>query len=171
MFTTSSVSGVYGEHAIATVSGVHPLPESVTAAQGAVIGVPYYTAHRAITKTRVQPGETVLVHGATGAVGSAAIQMLAHLGCTVIASGGNSGGLSTLTGTAGVQHVVDHSEGSEEQVCVGNPPPCIGPAASPPSNHTHSAARLSRIILSAVDIKGHDGDRGGRGGRDTRDAG
>ena len=66
---------------------VHPLPEKLSFAQGAGINVPYATAYRALfQKALAKAGETVLVHGASGGVGSFAVSLLSSLGYRVVAS-------------------------------------------------------------------------------------
>jgi len=78
VFLSGSISGTYAELAICAPEQVHPLPEIATFAQGAALGIPYATAYRALFhRGRVRFGETVLVHGASGGVGTAAVQ-LAH---------------------------------------------------------------------------------------------
>ena len=65
--------GSYAERAVCTLDLVYRLPDQVSFAEGAGVGVPYMTAWRALfDKARAMPGETVLIHGASGAVGVAA---------------------------------------------------------------------------------------------------
>ena len=53
---------------------VFPLPKSLSFEQGAAVGVPYGTAHRALFgRAAAKKGETVLIHGASGGVGVAAV--------------------------------------------------------------------------------------------------
>jgi NADPH2:quinone reductase len=62
-------SGAYAEFAVADRSHTFRLPSALSFSQGAAIGIPYFTAYRAlILKCRGEPGESVLVHGASGAV-------------------------------------------------------------------------------------------------------
>src|SRR5438128_7098390 len=69
-------SGTYAEQARCSESQVHRLPSHITFEQGAAIGIPYATAYRALFhRAEAKPGETVLVHGATGGVGIAAVQL------------------------------------------------------------------------------------------------
>src|SRR4051812_41486551 len=68
-------SGTYAEKLVCAAAQVHPLPANNSFAQGAALGVPYGTAYRALfQRARVTPGETVLIHGATGGVGIAAVE-------------------------------------------------------------------------------------------------
>ncbi len=88
---------------------VHPLPERLTFAQGAGVGVPYATAYRGLhDKAHARPGETLLVHGATGGVGIAAVQLGVAHGMTVIGTGGTERGRALVT-AQGAHHVLDHT--------------------------------------------------------------
>lgn len=65
---------------------VFPLPDELTMAQGAGLLMNYHTAHFALVRRgRLRAGETLLVHGAAGGVGSAAVQVGRALGARVIA--------------------------------------------------------------------------------------
>lgn len=65
---------------------VFPLPDAMTFEQGAALPMNYLTAQFALaTRAQVQPGETVLVHGAAGGVGTAAIQVAEGYGARVVA--------------------------------------------------------------------------------------
>lgn len=67
--------GGFGEYAIGTPDGTFVLPDSLSYAQGAALPLNYLTAHFAlVTRAHLQPGDVVLVHGAAGGVGTAAIQ-------------------------------------------------------------------------------------------------
>ena len=100
--------GAYAEKVCCAEVNVHPLPGALTYAQGAAIGVPYATAHRALFhRARCHPGETVLVHGASGGVGQAAVQLARALGCTVIGTAGTEDGLAFVR-SQGADHVVRH---------------------------------------------------------------
>jgi NADPH2:quinone reductase len=93
------------------------LPERVSFAQGAGVNVPYATAYRALyNRAHGQPGETVLVHGASGGVGIAAVQMARAGGLTVIGTAGTEKGRK-LALEQGAHHVVDHrKEGYAEEI-------------------------------------------------------
>lgn len=87
---------------------VHPLPERVTFQQGAALGVPYGTAWRALfIKAGARAGETVLVHGASGGVGTAAVQIARANGLRVIGTAGTEEGLR-LVREQGADEVLDH---------------------------------------------------------------
>ena len=111
VYTSGALSGTYAELALCTPSQVHPLPANVSFAQGAAVNVPYATAYRALfQKANAQPGETLLVHGATGGVGVAAVQLGRGHGLTVIGTGGTEEG-RRMVEEQGAQHVLDHRSG------------------------------------------------------------
>jgi len=89
---------------------VQRLPDRATFQQGAAIGVPYGTAWRALfLKTRARPGEAVLVHGASGGVGTAAVQLARAHGMRVIGTAGTDEGLR-LVREQGAHEVLNHRE-------------------------------------------------------------
>jgi NADPH2:quinone reductase len=101
-------AGTYGEFAVASPSQLYRLPDRVTFAQGAALGVPYATAYRALFhRAEARPSETVLVHGATGGVGIAAVELAHAHGMFVIGSGGTDEGLKTVR-EHGADVVVNH---------------------------------------------------------------
>src|SRR3954453_11535525 len=102
--------GTYAELALCRPSHLHALPSRVSFAQGAALGVPYYTAYRALfQRANAKPGETVLVHGATGGVGIAAVELAHARGLTVIGSGGTEKGLAVVR-EHGADVVVNHRD-------------------------------------------------------------
>jgi len=95
--TRDGLIGGYAEKVVCPRSRVFPLADRVTFAQGAALGVPYTTAFRALfQRGTAKPGETVLVHGATGAVGIAAVQLAYHFGMRVIGTGGRERALDVV---------------------------------------------------------------------------
>jgi NADPH2:quinone reductase len=109
VYTAGSVTGTYAPLALATQASVHGLPPELSFAQGAALGVPYATAYRALFgRGAARPGERVLVHGATGGVGLAAVQFALAGGLAVAATGGTQKG-RRLVLAQGVADVVDHS--------------------------------------------------------------
>ena len=80
--------GALAEMMVAEASAVHALPAGLSWAEAAAYSVAGLTAYVALVhRGRVQAGETVVVHGATGGTGIAAIQLAKHLGARVIATG------------------------------------------------------------------------------------
>lgn len=108
VYTSETVTGAYAELALCDASRVHPLPASVSYAQGAAVGVPCATAWRALfQRARAVPGETVLVHGASGGVGIAAVQIARAAGLRVFGTAGTREGIA-LVMREGAHAVFDH---------------------------------------------------------------
>lgn len=100
--------GSYAELAVCGEVQVFPLPDHLSYAQGASIGVPYATAYRALfQRGNARSGEWVLVHGASGAVGTAAVQLARIHGLTVIGTAGTPAGVA-LVQREGAHHGVVH---------------------------------------------------------------
>jgi NADPH:quinone reductase len=109
VYTSTSISGTYAEQTLCNAANVHRLPENVSFEQGAGVGVPYGTAYRALFQRGAgKAGETVLVHGASGGVGTASVQMARAAGLTVIGTAGSDGGMR-LVKEQGAHHVLNHS--------------------------------------------------------------
>ena len=107
---TIAGAGTYAERAVCSASQLHRLPARTTFAQGAAIGVPYATAYRALfQRAAARAGETVLVHGATGGVGIAAVELAHAHGLRVIGSGGTDRGLQAVR-EHGADVVVRHDQ-------------------------------------------------------------
>jgi NADPH2:quinone reductase len=104
------LTGTYAGKVLCREFQTHPLAESVSFSQGAAIGVPYGAAFRALfQRARGVAGETVLVHGATGGVGIAAVQMARSAGMRVIGTAGSDKG-KELVLAQGAHHVLNHRE-------------------------------------------------------------
>jgi NADPH:quinone reductase len=109
VYMGGTVSGAYAELSLCEQTQVHPLPASVTFAQGAGVNVPYATAYHALfNRGHGEAGETVLVHGASGGVGIGAVQLARARGLTVIGTAGTDRG-RRLVLEQGAHHVLDHS--------------------------------------------------------------
>ncbi|MGH9414294.1 MAG: NADPH:quinone reductase [Terriglobales bacterium] len=121
VYTAGMHSGGYSEFALAGEAQVHPLPENVSFAQGAAVGVPYATAYHALVQqARARAGEKVLIHGASGGVGIAAVQLARALGLTVFASAGSATGLD-LVKREGADQIFDHSQaGYQERILAAS---------------------------------------------------
>jgi NADPH2:quinone reductase len=110
VYVESALTGTYAEACLAETRNVHPLPASVTFAQGAAMGVPYATAHRALFgKAKAKKGELILVHGASGGVGTAAVQLAKAAQLKVIGTAGTEQGLQ-LVREQGAVEVFDHKD-------------------------------------------------------------
>ena len=108
IYVAGSLSGTYAEKALCMESQVHRLPAHISFSQGAGVGVPYATAYYALFyRAHALAGETVLVHGASGGVGIAAVQIARNSGMTVIGTAGTKQGLA-LAAAQGAHHCVDH---------------------------------------------------------------
>jgi NADPH2:quinone reductase len=117
VYVGGTLRGAYAEQALCNAAQVHHLPDRVSIAQGAGVNVPYATAYRALyQRAQGQPGETLLVHGASGGVGIAAVQMARAGGLTVIGTAGTEKGRKLVL-EQGAQRVVDHrQEGYTEEI-------------------------------------------------------
>jgi NADPH2:quinone reductase len=110
VYVAWSVSGTYAEQVLCEEHQTHPLPEKVTFSQGAAIGVPYGAAFRALfQRAHAKPGESVLIHGASGGVGIAALQLARAAGLRVIGTVGSDVGRA-LALANGAHHVLNHHE-------------------------------------------------------------
>ena len=108
VYTVGTLTGAYAQRTVCVERQVHRLPDNVSFAAGAALGIPYGTAYRALfQRAQAQPGETVLIHGGSGGVGVPAIQMARAHGCTVIATAGTDRGRELVT-AQGAHHVLDH---------------------------------------------------------------
>ena len=108
VYTAGSISGTYAEFALCKKEQVHPLPANVSFARGAAMGTPYATAYRGLLqRAAAEPGETVLVHGASGGVGTAALQLARAHGLRVFGTAGSDEGFK-LVREQGAHEVFDH---------------------------------------------------------------
>ncbi len=108
VYCAGTLSGAYAEKAVCSASQVHLLPTSVSFSQGAAIGIPYGTAYRALfQRAQAIAGETVLVHGASGGVGIAAVQLARAAGLQVIGTAGSEQ-TRQLVREQGAHYMLDH---------------------------------------------------------------
>ena len=109
VYTFGTVTGAYAEFAVCKRAQVFKLPGSATFGEGAAIYVPYVTAFRALFQlAHATPPQTVLVHGASGGTGSAAVQLAHAAGLKVIGTAGTREGLE-LVKSNGADVCIDHS--------------------------------------------------------------
>lgn len=110
VLTADSVSGTYAEFCLCEEKHLIRLPDNVSFEQGAGVFVPFATAYRALfQKAKASKGETVLIHGASGGVGTAAVQWAKNAGLTVIGTASSEEG-KNLVKQEGADFVFDHSK-------------------------------------------------------------
>lgn len=110
VYVAKTVTGAYAENAIALESQVHALPAKANFSQGAGVWVPYGTAYHALYHSaQAHASETVLIHGASGGVGTAGIQIARAAGLTVFGTASSQKGLDLAT-REGAHRVFDHSK-------------------------------------------------------------
>jgi NADPH2:quinone reductase len=109
IYTAGSISGTYAEYSLCEERQVGHLPDNVSFEEGAAIWTPYATAYRALfQKASAVSGETVLVHGASGGVGMAAVQWAKNAGLRVIGTASSDEGRQHVL-QQGAEKVFDHS--------------------------------------------------------------
>jgi NADPH2:quinone reductase len=109
VYASGSLTGTYAEKTLCAEAQVHPLPAKVSFEQGAAMGVAYGTAYRGVfQRGGGKPGEAVLVHGASGGVGTAALQLARAAGMVVTGTAGSDAGLA-LVKEQGALHAVNHT--------------------------------------------------------------
>lgn len=101
-------TGTYAQKVVCDAKAVHKLPDSISYEEGASLGIPALTAYRALFhRAKIKPGETVLIHGASGGVGSLAVQMAKGIGATVIGTSSTDEGRSLIK-VSGATHAISH---------------------------------------------------------------
>jgi NADPH2:quinone reductase len=108
VYVAGSLSGVYAEETLCKEFQTYPLHDKISFGQGAAIGVPYRAAFRALfQRAHALAGESVLIHGASGGVGIAAVQLARAAGMRVIGTAGTEEGLALVL-AQGAHHVLNH---------------------------------------------------------------
>jgi NADPH2:quinone reductase len=110
VYTAKTITGAYAEYALTLEDQVFPLPDRITFAQGAGVWVPCGTAYHAIYHSaQARASESMLIHGASGGVGIAAVQLGRAMGLTVLGTAGTPKGLELVT-REGAHQVFDHTK-------------------------------------------------------------
>ncbi|MBF0297391.1 MAG: NADPH:quinone reductase [Oligoflexia bacterium] len=110
VYIAGSLSGTYAQLALCEISQVYPLPDDISFSQGAGINVPYVTAYRALfNKAYAGPGQWLLIHGASGGVGTALLQLARSRGLRIIGTAGTQKG-QQLVKDLGADYVLNHLE-------------------------------------------------------------
>jgi len=93
---TSGALGTAATHLLVRPGHLTPIPDGVDFDRAAAIGVPFGTAYQSLRSLGVGPGDVLLVHGGSGAVGQAAIQIGRALGAARIIATGGAGSLERI---------------------------------------------------------------------------
>ncbi len=108
--------GAFAELAVVRADAACPIPDTVDFEHAAVFRSAHHTAYHALVqRAALKPGEVLLVHGAAGGVGLAAVQVGKLLGATVIATAGSAEKLAALR-RLGADHAIGYREGFREAV-------------------------------------------------------
>ncbi|KAL6079746.1 Crystallin zeta [Balamuthia mandrillaris] len=110
VYLSGSQSGTYAEYTLAKEDQVHHLPDNLTFSQGACINIPFATAYRSLFQlAKTKPGEFVFVHGASGGVGLASVQLARSHGATVVGTASTPEGRELVL-KEGAHYVFNHRE-------------------------------------------------------------
>lgn len=102
--------GCYADQVKRPAKHVRRIPAGLDYSEATTFGVSYPTAHYSLfARGGAKAGETVFIHGASGSVGTAAIQLAKRAGLKVIGSAGSEAGLDLVL-EEGAQHAVDHTK-------------------------------------------------------------
>lgn len=114
----AGATGAYATDVVVDAAWAFPLPATVTPAQGAAIGIPAGTAYQVVRSMAIGAGDTVVVHGGSGAVGQGVIQFARSLGATVVAtcSAARAGAVEKLGATA-----VEYGDGVVDRLRAAAP--------------------------------------------------
>lgn len=109
--------GAFADYAVVTAEALKPKPERLSFAQAAAYGAAYLTAYVALVRrARIEPGDWVLVHGAAGGVGLAAVDLAKALGARVIAASASDDKLAAIQALYAPDAVVNVTGGFRDQV-------------------------------------------------------
>lgn len=116
IYSAATISGAYGEMALCSNHQIFSLPDNMSFAQGAAIGVPAATAWRALfIRGKGRKGERLLIHGASGSVGLAAVQLATDVGMAVFGTAGSEQGCS-LVRKLGAESINHNEQGYEDDL-------------------------------------------------------
>lgn len=103
-------TGTYAEYISCSTDAIRQLPETVTFEEGAALGIPGTAAYRALfQRGGLKQGEKVLIHGASGGVGTLAVQMAKEAGAYVIGTAGSEDNCQIVREN-GADLVVNHNQ-------------------------------------------------------------
>ncbi len=108
--------GGFADYALVSADGLQKKPSSMSFDEAASYSAAYLTAYVSLVRRgRLEAGETLLVHGASGGVGMAAVDVGKLLGATVIATGGSDEKLAKVK-AYGADHVINTADGFRTKV-------------------------------------------------------
>lgn len=114
-FNANRNTGTYAEKVVIDAKNVYHLPDHATFNDGAALGIPAFTAYRAlIQKAQLRAGETVLIHGGSGAVGSLAVQIAKSIGAIVIGTSSTDKGRVKIL-ELGADYAIPHIKPDETE--------------------------------------------------------
>ncbi|KAM6327397.1 quinone oxidoreductase isoform 2-T2 [Podargus strigoides] len=145
VFTVSTISGGYADYAVAAANRVFPLSDKLDFRQGAAIGIPYFTAYRALfQKGCAKAGKSVLVHGASGGVGIATCQIARACGLKVLGTAGTEEGMNVVLRN-GAHQAFNHREADyiDKIKVVG----CRGPIEINPRDTMSKESSITGVSL------------------------
>lgn len=117
VYAVRSLSGSYAEYSVADQDMMGHLHDNLSFAEGAGIGIPCYTAYRAIIiKSRAEAGKSVLIHGASGAVGLACVQIAKAKGLKVYGTAGTQEGIDLVLKQGATAAFNHREEGYAEKI-------------------------------------------------------
>ena len=117
VYIGATVNGAYAEYALAEEKNVQLLPSRLSFEQGAAISTPYRTAYRALfIRGGARPGDCVLVHGASGGVGIAAVQFARAQGMSVLGTAGSDKGAEFVSKAGASECFNHHMQGYLEKI-------------------------------------------------------
>ena len=110
VFSLRTITGSYSTHTICDVDYVNILPDCLPFREGACLGTTYHTAYRALVLVGgVKPGQLVLVHGSSGGVGTACLQICRLMGVRSVGTAGTADGEKAAR-ISGAESVVNHRQ-------------------------------------------------------------
>jgi NADPH2:quinone reductase len=115
--TAIRLGGAFAEYGVYTADQLRKIPDNLKFAEASAFGAAYLTAYVSlIRRAQLQPGEWVLVHGASGGVGLAAVDLAKALGAKVIAASASDDKLERIQKLYGPDAVVNVSKGFKDRV-------------------------------------------------------
>ena len=172
----TSTVGAFAEQVVAPAEAVYPLPEAMSFRAGACVPMNYLTMSFALViRGALQPGETVLVHGAAGGIGTATIQLARAWGARVISvvstpekaefvrsvgshdavlADGFKDTVAELTGGRGVDMVVDPVGGDRFTDSLRSLAPLGRLLVLGFTAGDIPTVKVNRLLLNNIDVRG-----------------